>query len=179
MKNVKLSVNDRKYIKKNLLPGAIRGSVIYGVITLSLSIIDIKFVIDLLTDIRSYTGFRIILTLASVALLAYVIALFGKYAVEFGRRIGSLLSDDYSVTDSVVAEMSTQEGSIFAAGPMAKASKLVFRLGNGDTVKLPQGSFRTPVVSSGQHAWLINYGVNHSYSVDYVFTPEAEAELNA
>lgn len=174
MKNVKLNDNDREYIKKNLLPGAIRGLVIYGAITLSLTILDISFIKDLLTDMSSYTGFSMILNLAGIALIAYVTAMFGKYAVEFGRRISSLLSGDYSVTDSVVEEITTQNGSLFASGPMIKASKLVFRLGNGDTVNLPQGSFRTPVVSSGQHAWLINYGVRHSYSADYVFTPDAE-----
>ena len=173
MKNIKLDNNSREFIKKNLLPSTIIGFIIYSGITLSLSIFGILIIKNILIDLSSYVGLGLILAIAGMALLLYVITKFAKDAIEFGKRISCLLSGEYKVTNSIVEGMNSAEGKIYSSGPMIKATSYVFKSDDGDTMILPQGRFRAPSISSGQHAWLINYGSQNSFSVDYVLAPEA------
>lgn len=174
MKNISLNNNDREFIKKKLLPNAVISFSIYSAITLALTTINVLIIKDLVSDFSDYTLFGKGITIVSISLLFYVIYMFGKYAIENGKRISCLMTGDYHVTDSVVEEMIHSEGRIYSTGPMVHSNNLVFKSADGDTLNLPQGRFRTPEVSLGQHAWLINYGVQNSFSVDYVLEPEAE-----
>ena len=163
---------DREYIKNKLMPDAVRSAILYGTISLTFIGLSIMLVDMIITGIDNSAILGVGASVICLFMFIFMIKMFFIPAFEYLRRINCLRTGDYQVTDSVVESMKYLEGRIYSMGPKMNASTLVFKSDDGDTWKLPQGRYRTPVVHMGQPAWLINYGIKHSFTMDYVLVDD-------
>ena len=164
---------DGAYIKKKLMPDAVWSSIIYSIMMIAFVVLTVMMIDIIITGIGSRAIVGTVASIICLLLFLYLIKLYSIPTIDHFRRIICLRNGDYNVVDSVVEEMEVTEGRFYSMGPTIRASSFVFKSDDGQTWTLPQGRFKRPLVYSGQHAWLINYGKNKSFSMDYVINPES------
>ena len=163
---------DSKFIKKALMPDAVRSSVFYCALVAAFVVLTVMIIDIIITGISNAAVLGTVASVICLGLFLYMIRMFSIPAIDYIRRVNCLMKDNYSVMDSVVDGSEVNEGRIYSMGPTIRSSSFTFKSSEGESWKLPQGRFRKPVVYSGQHAWLINYGGEKSFSMDYVLEPE-------